>query len=116
MEYLFVYGTLKDPKVQKEIIGRLVEERPAVLSGFIKKEVKIVNESALRVSNIETHPIIVRSNDENDSVEGMVLSVSGEELLQIDTYEDEAYQRQKVRLQNGERAWVYEKSDSPKNN
>lgn len=97
-ELLFVYGTLKDSEVQKEVIGRTVKAIPDILEGYKKSKVKI---------NGNTYPILVP--DSNNSIEGLVISLAPKELKLIDEYETKAYKRKKVILKSGKRAWVYQK-------
>ena len=52
MGNLFVYGTLKDPKVQKMVFRRVEAGTPATLDGYKKSKVVI---------NKKTYPAIVHS-------------------------------------------------------
>jgi gamma-glutamylcyclotransferase (GGCT)/AIG2-like uncharacterized protein YtfP len=95
---LFVYGTLKDRNVQKEIIGQVVDGVPDILGGFSRSQVVIEG---------ETYPIIIPHS--GSSIKGLVLFVTSEELKQIDVYETDVYRREKVRLKSGKIVWVYQK-------
>lgn len=98
MEYaekLFVYGTLKQPEIQQEAIGRVAGGTPDVLAGYRKSEILIDGED---------YPIIV--SDQQGSVDGLVFEVSPEELITLDEYEDH-YKRIKVLLKSGTATWVY---------
>lgn len=53
----------------------------------------------------------IPSENSNDCVEGMVFEISGEELLQADKYEVEAYRRILVTLESGKKAWIYISAD-----
>lgn len=97
-ELLFVYGTLKESSVQKEVIGRTLEGIVDVLEGYKKSKTKINN---------KTYPII--APDPNSSVKGLVISITPEELELIDEYETKVYKRKKVVLQSGKMVWVYQK-------
>ena len=98
MGNLFVYGTLKDPKVQKMVFGRVEKGTPDTLDGYKKSKVVI---------DKKTYPIIVPSP--KDSIKGLILMVTAKELKQIDEYETEAYRRKKITLKSGKIAWVYQK-------
>lgn len=94
MESLFVYGTLHEPAVQLRLIGRLIESHPDTLSGFERT----------------THllpPYPVAMPTENAEIQGHVLQITPEELVQFDIYETDYYQRIRVQLQSGKEAWVY---------
>ncbi len=99
MVNLFVYGTLRDNKVQKEVIGRTVKSIKDCLKGYKKSTIKIEGEyySALIPSSSFT-------------LEGLVLSVNAEELKKIDEYETNAYKRKRIVLGGGKKAWVYLKA------
>ena len=96
---LFVYGTLRENKVQKEIIGRTVKSTKDLLNGYKKSTIKIEG---------EYYPILIQSS--NSTIEGFVLSVDAEELKKIDEYETNAYKRKRVVLGSGKKAWVYLKA------
>ena len=97
-EPIFSYGTLRDPEVQKSVIGRLVEGETDVLVGFKKSKITLQG---------KFYPIIVEEKD--GIIEGVVLLVTSEELERIDEYETSAYRREKVTLRSGKKAWVYQK-------
>lgn len=101
MHLLFVYGTLREPEVQKKIIGREIEGTLDSLLGY--------NISKIEINN-NTYPIILKKID--SSVRGLVLPITLKELQLIDEYETEAYQRIQVTLKSGKEAYVYVKPDS----
>jgi len=96
MEKLFVYGTLKDPVVQKTVFGRIVEGIPDSLDGYRKTEIAMSD---------GVFPIIIRES--GSAVDGLILEVTREELALIDRYETDAYRRVRVTLKSGQEAWVY---------
>lgn len=95
-ELLFVYGTLKNPAIQKAVFGRTDKGDSDLLEGYKK--------SGFKVGSL-TFPVIV--TDPSSFVFGMVISVTTEELALIDRYETDAYKRIKVILKSGKSAWVY---------
>lgn len=95
-EPLFVYGTLLKPSVQKMVFGRTTSGRPDKLAGYKKHRIQLGR---------NVYPIIKPAAD--GTVDGLVLTVTPTELKVIDRYEGRAYQRQKVTLVSGQRAWVY---------
>ena len=99
MENLFVYGTLRETSVQKEVIGRFVIGLKDRLEGYKESEIEIKGEK---------YPVLIP--DKTNSIEGLILSVSSGELEKIDEYETDVYKRIRVALESGRRAWVYVKS------
>jgi Gamma-glutamyl cyclotransferase, AIG2-like len=49
--------------------------------------------------------VLVPSTD--DFVEGTALELTTDELLTADKYEPENYQRIKIALESGKKAWIY---------
>ncbi|MDP3916693.1 MAG: gamma-glutamylcyclotransferase family protein [Nanoarchaeota archaeon] len=95
MKKLFVYGTLKNPEIQKSIFGRIAQSSPDVLQGYTR--------SKIRIDKI--YPIIIKKRGK--FVRGLVISVNPKELKLIDKYETNSYKRQKVALKSGTNAQVY---------
>lgn len=87
---VFVYGTLRSGVVRWLVYGRWGDPRPAVLPGYHREGL-----------NIERRP--------GAEVEGVVLSVSDEELVALDRYEriGVRYNRHRLTLASGRDAWVY---------
>ena len=98
MGLLFSYGTLRDPTVQRHVIGRVVRGTPDALVGYAKARVVIDG---------TTYPILQPSD--GGVVEGEVLELSDEELHSADKYETDAYRRVKVTTKKGVEVWVYVK-------
>lgn len=97
METLFIYGTLKSPQVQEELLGRKLTQTPAILKGFKRSKIKLD----------KFYPIIIRRKEK--SIRGQIIKVTKEELKIIDKYETHAYTRRKVILKNEVEAWAYTK-------
>ena len=94
---LFVYGTLQIPQRLKQIIGRPLIGQPAVLKGYRCGLVERAN-----------FPGIVPYPDAE--VQGQVLfGLSQSELVLLDQYEGELYQRIRLPVQFGSmlQCWVY---------
>jgi gamma-glutamylcyclotransferase (GGCT)/AIG2-like uncharacterized protein YtfP len=96
MERLFAYGTLQDPIIQKEILGRNLVGETGVLPGYEK--VEILQEHFL-------YPNVVPR--EGGAVCGRIYTVTVEELASIDVYEGAPYKRFLAPLATGERVWIY---------
>jgi len=97
MQNLFVYGTIKDPEVQKKVIGRIAESKEDVLEGYTKSQI-VLKDIA--------YSILEKGEGE---IGGLVLQVSEEELNKFDIFETKAYRRIKEILRSGAEAWVYVK-------
>ncbi len=100
MENLFVYGTLKEPEIQKKIFGRAAQGTPDVLPEYTRTSLEIQG---------STYPIAVPK--EGAVIQGMVIEVGLDELKLIDEFETTTYQRVKVTLKSGKTAWVFVISD-----
>ena len=109
MERLFSYGTLRQENVQPETFGRLLHGAPDALVGFKEEMVRITDPAVLATSGRLFHPIVVRSGNLADQVEGTVFEITAAELAAADAYEVSDYERVSARLASGLTAWVYMK-------
>lgn len=87
---VFVYGTLRSPWVRRLVMGRSGVGEPARLSGYTKEALDL-------------------TPDPEGVTEGYVITVSADELRRLDRYEriGVRYERFKLQLDDGSRAWVY---------
>ena len=95
-EQLFVYGTLRQPEVQIEIIGREVELVADSLTGFKTEPITLDG---------VTYRILVPATDAE--VAGSIIFITQDELERIDAYEPDDYKRISVTTASGKTAWVY---------
>jgi gamma-glutamylcyclotransferase (GGCT)/AIG2-like uncharacterized protein YtfP len=102
MQKLFAYGTLQEKDVQEDLFGRILEGTPETLIGYELNEIQIEEEFG-----IVHYPIIMETNDSNDTISGIVYEVSVSELHQADLYEGKHYKRVEVQLQSNQKAWAY---------
>ncbi len=95
MAPVFVYGTLRYPLVRLLVMRSGSEVEPAVLEGF-------------RREGLDLRP------EAEGQVEGLLLTVSQQQLRRLDRYErlGVRYGRERLRLQDGTLAWVYRRCDS----
>lgn len=100
MEDLFVYGSLREPDMQKKVIGRIASSEKDVLEGFRRSTVELEG---------TTYPIIFPDPNGGSPIEGFILSLTSEELKRVDEYETDAYQRKRVILKSGRNAWIYQR-------
>ena len=105
MEKLFTYGSLQHDEVQQDLFGRSLQGTPETLIGYVVKEIQIEEEFGL-VQN----PIIVETHKPEDTINGIVYTISSQELRQCDLYEGVHYKRVEVHLQSEQKAWAYSAS------
>ncbi|MEM9014699.1 MAG: gamma-glutamylcyclotransferase family protein [Pseudomonadota bacterium] len=104
---LFSYGTLQSPAVQKAQFERKVQSAPDRLPGYKLDEIIIRDKAVVDLSGAARHPIIYETNISTDVVNGVVLTLSPEELAAADAYETEDYKRVNVRLESGMDAFAF---------
>jgi len=108
--FLFSYGTLQYPDVQKSSFGRLLDGTDDAMPGFTKEMVEITDPDVLAKSGERFHPIVMPSGDPADEVAGKVFRITPAELAAADAYEVSDYKRIEVPLKSGILAWVYVKA------
>jgi hypothetical protein len=109
---LFSYGTLRDPKVQLATYGRVVEEEPDSLAGYVLVDLVIDDPHVISVSRKEVHTIARYTGDPTHRISGTVLVLTQAELARSDEYEVAAYARTKVVLESGRGAFAYVEAGS----
>ncbi|MCW8996168.1 MAG: gamma-glutamylcyclotransferase [Psychromonas sp.] len=107
MERLFSYGTLQLESVQQETFGRKLIGKKDTLIGYVLSEVKIKDETVVKISGTDIHPILKYTGKSCDTVEGSVFSITPLELSQADEYEVEEYIRVEGDFSSGQTAWIY---------
>lgn len=96
-ELLFVYGTLRNPAVQRKIIGRETPGESAVLKGYKKDHIWI---------HKHIYPLLRQAS--KSKVKGEIIKVTRAELATIDNYETSAYRRVLVDVSGGDKqVWAY---------
>ena len=105
MENLFAYGTLRDKEVQETVFGRVLTGIPDKLIGYAVKEILIEEEFGMT-----EYPIIIATQNPEDSISGVLYQLSPRELQLADTYEGIHYKRIEVELHSNEIVWVYSAS------
>lgn len=102
MEKLFAYGSLQNEDIQKDLFGRILEGTPETLIGYVIKQIQIEEEFG-----IVNYPIITQTENQEDTINGIVYDISTKELHQSDLYEGLHYKRVEVQLQSKQKAWAY---------
>jgi hypothetical protein len=106
-EWLFSYGTLQDPAVQRANFGRELTGHPDRLVGYSLSLIAIRDPSVVATSGMEHHKIIEPSSKIGDEVAGTVYQLTSEELAAADRYEVSEYKRAAVTMKSGLKAWAY---------
>lgn len=101
---VFSYGTLQDPEVQKELYNRVLEGQPDRISGYVLESINLPDSSF----NYISYSMAKLTGNPQDSIEGFVFYLSEHELKITDTYESEAYERFKIKLDSGIEAIMYQ--------
>ena len=107
MPWLFSYGTLQQPAVQRSTFGRLLDGHPDELVGFEQGIFRIEDPAFVATSGKADHAIVTFNGRKDSRVRGMVFEVTDAELEQADGYEPAGYQRVATRLASRKEAWVY---------
>jgi hypothetical protein len=108
MALLFSYGTLQETPVQIATFGRVLEGVPDSLTGYERVSLTFTDPALIASSGKALHANIEHRGRNDVSVTGTRLSVTEDELVTCDAYEDLArYRRHRVTLDSGEQAWVY---------
>jgi gamma-glutamylcyclotransferase (GGCT)/AIG2-like uncharacterized protein YtfP len=94
-EKLFVFGTLRWKRFRKTAFGKIVAGTRGLLRDHKRVDIVI---------NGEPYGAIIPQRGK--VVHGLVFSVTERELRRCDRYEAR-YERRRVRLHNGDTAWVY---------
>lgn len=85
--------------IQQAIFGRETQGAHDTLEGFIKSEIELGE---------NVYPVIIPGEG---SVNGVVLSLTENEIKKADLYETDAYMRAEVVLASGRKSWVYQKNE-----
>ena len=93
---VFIYGTLRDPAIQRAVFGRQLESVPDHL-----------DDHGLAMIQVDGKPYPNVVPEEGSAVEGDVVALTEDELRSADEYETAAYERRAVVLASGTAAEVY---------
>jgi hypothetical protein len=104
--WLFSYGTLRQPDVQRALFGREVESVPDALPGFEVGTVAISDPAVVAISGSVRHPI-AREAGADAVVQGTALLLTEADLQVADAYETADYLRRAVVLKSGRHAFAY---------
>lgn len=104
---LFSYGTLLYETVQLSVFGRELKGAKDKLKGYMLSVVEITDPTVLTTSGAGVHPILVHTGNSEDEVNGIVLSLTENDLKLADQYEVGLYKRVLEKLDSGICAWVY---------
>jgi hypothetical protein len=103
--WLFVYGALRDPAVQRRVFGRELVGTPDALAGFALHDILVADAGSRDAGRV--HPILRPSSRPGLAVSGRTLQLSPEDLARADAYEGLHHRRIPVTLVSGRGAFVY---------
>lgn len=104
--WLFSYGTLQLPQIQRALFGRELAGEPDALTGFAVDSIAIADPDIVAASGIAVHRIL-RRRDGAPSIPGVAFAITSGDLPAVDDYEGENYARIAVTLASGRNAFVY---------
>lgn len=103
---LFSYGTLREDNVQQALFGRLLRGEPDAMTGWRCRMIEISDPDVIAKSGSRWHPMVERTGNSDDAVEGMVFRITAAELASADAYEVD-YIRREIALRSGTIAFIY---------
>lgn len=106
-ERLFVYGALRSPELQLDTFGRVVGGAPALLPGYTSDTIGIADERFSDQEGATVQVVLRPTGDRRDKVVGEALDLDLFELEAADEVQMVTFRRTRVRLADGEDAWVY---------
>lgn len=107
MPWLFSYGTLQEPRIQRALFGRTFTSRPDALPGYTRGRVPVAPGDTEN-AHLTHYENAVPTGHAGDRIDGTVLDVTDAELRRADDYEAPAgYVRCEVTLASGLAAVVY---------
>jgi len=104
---LFSYGTLRQRDVQLATFGRELVGRADVLVGFSLSMLTITDPAVVALSGESEHPMLRRTGDPRDQVEGVIFEITDAELAAADAYEVDDYARVSTVSKGGVETFVY---------
>lgn len=102
MEQIFSYGTLQSKEIQMQVFNKLLTGTPDQLQGYKIKDLQIEEEFG-----IEDYFVATPSENPSDKVNGIVFTISDQDLAKADQFESNAYKRIQITLKSGTTAWIY---------
>lgn len=99
MKKIFCYGTLQEPKVQMELIGRVITGELTYISGYVVLRDYVDPSDGIAYPRIVSMP--------NGCVYGRVLEFTDAEVLVLNGYETDMYELQDIEVASGDVVSVY---------
>lgn len=96
MHNLFVYGTLRYHKFQKEALHKKLNGSVTFLKEYKRVYITVKGEK---------YPLVLKSNKKR--VRGLLLDISTSDLKKLDTYEHHYYRRKSIPWMGVKHVWVY---------
>jgi gamma-glutamylcyclotransferase (GGCT)/AIG2-like uncharacterized protein YtfP len=99
MTKLFVYGTLQQPEVQLELLGRFIDGEVDSIENYIVVRDYVDPEDGIAYPRIKQY--------ENGCTFGKILDVSDDELEILDKYETDMYQKKVIITKSQKKVLIY---------
>ncbi|MCX7550050.1 gamma-glutamylcyclotransferase [Xanthomarina sp. F2636L] len=104
---LFSYGALKSKQVQQAHFGREIKGKEDTLSDYILTDIEIKDTSVIKINKTDKLSIATKSRGGSNTIEGLVLEITGAELMQIDRFGLSNYKRVQETTESGAEVWIY---------
>lgn len=92
---IFSYGTIQDPKIQRELFGELKKSTPDAINGFQRLHMTLDG---------GVYPVLIKGDCR---YYGHVYDVTPDELKKLDEYEGDAYIRIPVDTEEKQKVFIY---------
>ena len=99
MKKIFAYGTLLDPNVQLEVLGRILNGRPSSVKGY-----RVLRDYMV---NGVLYPIAIEDN--TSITYGRLFDIDDADMKKTDIYETNDYIRKTIITDDGYEAYMYVK-------
>lgn len=100
MDKLFVYGTLMHDGIFRQVTGAALPSLPAIAPGHMVRSL---------IGHI--YPVMIKAHDGQSACGRIIRHVSPSQLKALDDYEDDFYDREIIRVLDGNQqvhhAWAY---------
>ena len=108
MAWVFSYGTLRDPEVQRSTLGRALPGAEDELVGYQLTTIRVTDPAFVALTGKAVHANVRPTGLPAHRVRGLALEVTESDLATLDRYEAPAhYERVRATLASGKEAWVY---------
>lgn len=104
---VFSYGAFTAEAIQLQNFGRTLKGTEDQLFGYKLNGIETKDASATNENELDLEPIARKSREKNDKIEGLVIEITGDELMQTDKREIAKYKRVLETTASGAEVWIY---------